>query len=343
MKHKILVTGGLGYIGSHTVVKLIEAGYNPVIIDNLSNSEMFILERIAAITGHKPPFYQLDLCDYKAVAHFFDVEKNIQAVIHFAAFKSVSESVSDPLKYYNNNLLSLTNVLQCMEYSGVGNMVFSSSATVYGQPDKLPITENTPFKKALSAYGDTKQMGEAILEKVSAAKEMNVIALRYFNPVGAHPTSLIGEMPRGIPGNLMPFVTQTGIGKRERLTVFGNDYNTVDGTCVRDYIHVMDLAAAHVTACERLLSGLNAERLEVFNLGTGKGSSVMEIVTMFEKVSGIKLSIQIGGRRPGDAESVYADVTAANNILKWKAALNLEEMIASSWEWEKQLSKELLH
>ncbi|UKJ08420.1 UDP-glucose 4-epimerase GalE [Solitalea lacus] len=334
---KVLVTGGTGYIGSHTVVELINAGYETVIADNLSNSERFILDRIEQIAGVRPKFYEIDLCDKAKVEDLFNAESDIKAVIHFAAFKAVGESVKEPLKYFRNNNLSLINLLEVMNEKGVNNIVFSSSATVYGQPDVLPATEATPFQKALSAYGSTKQMGEEILEKVSSATIIKSIALRYFNPVGAHKSALIGELPVGVPNNLMPFVTQTGIGKREMLTIFGDDYSTPDGTCIRDYIHVVDLAKAHVKACERLIAEKAESNYEVFNLGTGKGTSVLEIVNAFEKVTGQKLNYKIGPRREGDVESLYAETKLANEKLGWKAELGLEEMLSSAWAWEVKL------
>lgn len=338
-KSKVLVTGGTGYIGSHTVVELINAGYEAVVVDDLSNSERFILDRIEQITGVKPTFYQFDLCDKDKVEELFALEKNIDAVIHFAAFKAVGESVKEPLKYFRNNNLSLINLLEVMDEKGVKNVVFSSSATVYGQPDILPATETTPFQKALSAYGSTKQMGEEILEKVSAATNIHSVALRYFNPVGAHKSALIGELPVGVPNNLMPFVTQTGIGKRDMLTIFGNNYNTPDGTCIRDYIHVVDLAKAHVKACERLLQEKSEHKYEVFNLGTGKGTTVLEIVNAFEKVTGQKLNYRFGERREGDVEALYAETKLANEKLGWKAELGLDEMLSSAWAWEVKLNE----
>ncbi|POY34832.1 UDP-glucose 4-epimerase GalE [Solitalea longa] len=335
--NKVLVTGGTGYIGSHTVVELIKAGYETVIVDNLSNSELFIVDRIEQITGVRPKFYQIDLCEKEMVEELFKIESGINAVIHFAAFKAVGESVREPLKYFRNNNLSLINLLEVMDERGVKNIVFSSSATVYGQPEILPATEVTPLQKALSAYGSTKQMGEEMLEKVSAATEIKSIALRYFNPVGAHESALIGELPVGIPNNLMPFVTQTGIGKREVLTIFGNNYATSDGTCIRDYIHVVDLAKAHVKACERLLQAKTEENYEVYNLGTGKGTTVLEIVNAFERVTGQKLNYIIGERREGDVESLYAETKLANLKLGWKAELGLDDMLSSAWAWEVKL------
>ncbi len=329
----VLVTGGLGYIGSHTVVELLTKGITVIIADNLSNSERFILDRIKKITGHSPLFYDKDLCDYKEVKDIFS-QNNIDVVIHFAAFKSVGESVKEPVKYFQNNISSLLNVLQAMQENGIQNLIFSSSATVYGEPEILPVTEQAPFQKALSAYGSTKQMGEEILEKVCASGNINNISLRYFNPVGAHPSALIGELPKGIPNNLFPYVMQTAVGKLKLLTVYGNDYNTPDGSCLRDYIHVTDLAKAHVQACERLIQKQQQSHFEVFNLGTGKGTSVLEIIASFEKVTGLKLNYTIGPRREGDAPAVYADTAKANTVLGWKAVLTLDEMIASAWKWE---------
>lgn len=329
----VLVTGGLGYIGSHTVVELLNEGFDVIIIDNLSNSEKFILDRINKITGKTPRFFEKDLCNNDDIKEIF-ASHAIDVVIHFAAFKSVGESVNEPLKYFQNNLTSLMNVLQAMQENNIKNLIFSSSATVYGQPEVLPATEQTPFQKALSAYGSTKQIGEEILEKVCASGKINNISLRYFNPVGAHASALIGELPKGIPNNLFPYVMQTASGKLKQLTVFGNDYDTPDGSCLRDYIHVVDLAKAHVQACKRLIQGHQQTSFEVFNLGTGQGTSVLEIITSFEKIIGIKLNYTIGNRREGDAPAVYADTDKANNILGWKAMLNLEEMVATSWKWE---------
>ncbi len=337
MKKKILVTGGLGFIGSHTTVELIAAGYDVVIVDDLSNAQLFILDNIAAIAGIKPVFYEADVCNKKGLAEIFLKERNIAAVIHFAASKSVGESVQLPLKYYRNNLFSLVNLLECMQVASVKNIVFSSSATVYGQPDVLPARETTPFKPSLSAYGSSKQMGEDILEKTSATGNVRAISLRYFNPVGAHETALLGELPVGIPNNLMPFVTQTAIGQREIITLFGNDYDTPDGTCIRDYIHVVDLAKAHVKSCARLLANSVNENFEVFNIGTGNGISVLEIINAFEKFNDVKLNYVIGRRREGDAESIYADVSKAENILGWQAEKGIEAMVVDAWRWEKKL------
>jgi len=329
----VLVTGGLGYIGSHTVVELINEGFEVIIIDNLSNSEKFIFERIKQITSQQPLFYKEDCCDLAAMQNIFKAH-HIDVAIHFAAFKSVGESAKYPLKYFQNNLISLMNVLQAMQENKVNNLIFSSSATVYGQLEILPATEQTQFQKALSAYGSTKQIGEEILEKVCATGVINNISLRYFNPVGAHASALIGELPKGIPNNLFPYVMQTASGKLKQLTVFGNDYNTLDGTCIRDYIHVVDLAKAHVQACKRLLKQQQQSSFEVFNLGTGKGTSVLEIIHSFEKVTAQKLNYKIGKRREGDAAVVYADTKKANEMLEWKAQLGLNEMISSAWEWE---------
>jgi UDP-glucose 4-epimerase len=337
-KKTILVTGGLGYIGSHTTVELIREGFEVIIIDNLSNAEKFMLDRIEAITMVRPVFYEKDCCDARAVEQVFTAH-SIDVVIHFAASKSVGESVQKPLLYFRNNLDSLMNVLQSMQDKGVRSLIFSSSATVYGQPAILPVTEETPFQKALSAYGSSKQIGEEILEKVTVTGAIQNISLRYFNPVGAHPSALIGELPKGIPNNLFPYVMQTATGKLKQLTVFGNDYDTPDGTCLRDYIHVVDLAKAHVQACKRLVRQMGPSAFEVFNLGTGKGISVLQIIEGFEKISGQKLNYNMGPRREGDAAAVYADTKKANEVLGWRAELGLEEMIASAWKWQLSLGK----
>lgn len=333
MAATVLVTGGMGYIGSHTTVELINKGFNVIIIDNLSNSERFILDRIEQITGTRPVFYEFDLCDEQQLSKVMS-SHHIDVVIHFAAFKSVGESVKEPLKYFQNNLVSLLNLLNQMKQQEITSLIFSSSATVYGQPEQLPATESTPFQKALSAYGSTKQMGEEILEKVALAGNINAVSLRYFNPVGAHASGLIGELPRGIPNNLFPYIMQTATSQLDMLTVFGNDYDTPDGTCLRDYIHVVDLAKAHVAACERLLEQNNKPVYEVFNIGTGKPSSVLSIIKTFEKNTGVKLEYKIGGRREGDAAAVYADTAKANKTLGWKAELSLDDMIRSAWKWE---------
>jgi len=336
MNRLVLVTGGAGYIGSHTVVELMNEGFDVVIIDNLSNSDKSVLDGIADITGRRPFFEQLDICDKDKLHNFFTIYKKLDAVIHFAAYKAVGESIEKPLKYYQNNLVSLMNLLEEMLASHVPNIVFSSSATVYGQPDKLPADESAPIKKATSPYGNTKQIAEEIIQDVMHAhKDFKAISLRYFNPIGAHPSALIGELPLGVPDNLVPFITQTAIGIRKELNVFGDDYNTPDGTAIRDYINVVDLAKAHVVAIKRLIEQKNRKNFEVFNLGTGKGSSVMEIVKAFEKATGKKLNYKIVGRRAGDVESVYADTSLANNELSWETGIGLEETLLSAWNWEK--------
>lgn len=339
MKHKILVTGGLGFIGSHTAVALIEAGYKVVIIDNLSNSALFMLDRIEQITGIKPSFYQIDINDKEQLNTVLAKETNINGVIHFAASKAVGESMELPLKYFRNNLCTLINILEGMEEHQIPSIIFSSSATVYGEPDDLPVTEQSTIKPALSAYGSTKQMGEDILQKVAATGKIKAISLRYFNPVGAHDTALLGELPLGKPNNLMPVITQTVSGKIEQLQIFGNDYNTVDGTCVRDYIHVVDLAKAHVKSCERLLNNQQEQQHEIFNIGTGNGISVMQMITAFEEHNGVKVNYKMSGRRAGDAESVYANARLANEKLRWQAQLGLKEMVTTAWKWQQQLNK----
>jgi len=338
-KHKILVTGGVGYIGSHTVVELQQYGYEVVIVDNLSNSSVLVLDNIAKITGIMPVFEQFDLADAALTADFFSRHSDLAGIIHFAAFKAVGESMQKPLEYYRNNVYSLINILEGMKTSGIQNLVFSSSCTVYGQPDELPVTEQAPIKPAWSPYGNTKQMCEDILRFTTMAHPLKAIALRYFNPIGAHHTSLIGELPLGIPNNLVPFITQTAIGQRECLSVFGSDYDTPDGTAVRDYIHVVDIAKAHVIAVERMLSGKGKLALEIFNLGTGTGYSVLDVINAFEKVSGQKLNYKIVPRRPGDVEKVWADTRFANDELGWKAEKGIDEMMLTAWEWEKALAK----
>jgi UDP-glucose 4-epimerase len=338
MKKTILVTGGTGFIGSHTAVELIEAGFNVVIIDNLYNSEKSVLDGIEGITGVKPEFAEFDLCDSKKLDEFFNKYKNIDAIIHFAAYKAVGESVKKPLEYYHNNLLSLINLLGMMEKHGIPSLVFSSSCTVYGQPDKLPVTEDSPIKPAISPYGNTKQIAEEIIRETMAVKPgLRGIALRYFNPIGAHPSALIGELPRGVPENLVPFITQTAIGLREELKVFGNDYDTPDGSCVRDYLHVVDLAKAHVVAVQRLVEGKNKNNYEVFNLGTGTGVSVLEAIKSFEKVSGVRVRYSITGRREGDIEKIWADPTRANKELGWKTISTLDNAMETAWRWEKKI------
>jgi len=336
---KILVTGGTGFIGSHTVVELQQNGYQVVIVDNLSNSTIEVLDNIAAITGIKPDFHKFDLADQDSTAAFFSKNPDIDGIIHFAAYKAVGESMAKPLDYYRNNLQSLINLLEGMKTHSIKNIVFSSSCTVYGQPDELPVTEQAPLKPAWSAYGNTKQMCEDILRFTAPAHGLRTIALRYFNPIGAHHTSLIGELPLGVPNNLVPFITQTAIGKRECLSVFGDDYDTPDGTAVRDYIHVVDLAKAHVIAVERMMNDKGKSELEIFNLGTGNGFSVLEVINAFEKVSGVKLNYKIVPRRPGDIEKVWADTRFANDELGWKAEKGIDEMMLTSWEWEKALGR----
>jgi UDP-glucose 4-epimerase len=335
---KILVTGGAGYIGSHTAVALIEAGYETVIADNLNNSRADAIDNIEKITGVRPSFYKVDTSCRKETGKIFSDHPDIAAAIHFAGHKAVGESVKKPLMYYRNNLDSLMTVVECMMENGAANIVFSSSATVYGQPDILPATETSPIKKASSPYGSTKQICETVLEDSCAAYPgMKTVLLRYFNPVGAHSSALIGELPSGVPNNLMPFITQTAAGIREKLRIFGNDYGTPDGTCIRDYIHVEDLASAHVRAMERLLGAKMETPCEVFNIGTGRGISVLEMVRAFERVTGVKLNHEFAPRREGDAESVWADTSKAEKILGWKAARTLDDMILSSWNWEKHL------
>ncbi len=335
---KILVTGGLGFIGSHTVVELVQAGYEPVIIDDLSNSHISILDQLTKILGFKPVFHQLDLCDEGAVKNLAASIPDVEGIIHFAAFKAVGESVQFPLKYYRNNFYSLINLLNAY-YGKPLNFVFSSSCTVYGQPEQLPVTENAPVQPAQSPYGNTKQIAEEILQDMMASgSNYKVVSLRYFNPVGAHESALIGEQPIGVPQNLVPFITQTAIGKREKLTVHGDDYNTTDGSCVRDYIHVVDLAKAHVAAL-KLMEEDSFTGYDVFNIGTGKGTSVLEIINSFERATGVKLAYTIGPRRPGDVEQVWGDVTRSSEVLKWKAELDVDTMMASAWEWEKALAQ----
>jgi len=340
MKKKILVTGGTGYIGSHTAVELINDGFEVVIIDNLYNSDITVLEGIRAITGIKPSFYEFDLCDKERLDDFFIKEGKIDAIIHFAAYKAVGESVNKPLQYYRNNLVTLMNLLEMMEKFNTSSLVFSSSCTVYGQPDKLPVTEDSPVREAISPYGYTKQIGEIIIRDTMAAQtSLKSVSLRYFNPIGAHPSAEIGELPRGVPANLVPFITQTAIGLRSELKVFGNDYNTPDGSCVRDYLHVVDLARAHVVALRRLLDCKNKKNYDIFNLGTGQGVSVLEAIASFERVSGVKLKYVITGRRTGDIEKIWADPSLANSELGWKTMLSLDEAMASAWKWEKKINK----
>jgi len=338
MRKLILVTGGAGYIGSHTCVELMHEGFEVVIADNLSNSDIRVLDGIEKITGKRPLFEKTDLSDATATSQFFDKYQEIIAVIHFAAYKAVGESVNIPLKYYYNNLNSLIHLLNNMEQRKISNIVFSSSCTVYGQPDELPVTEKAPIKPANSPYGKTKQICEDILRDAGAVnKELKIISLRYFNPIGAHPSSEIGELPLGVPNNLVPFITQTAIGLRKELKVFGGDYNTPDGTAIRDYINIMDLAKAHVTSIQRLLNNNYKKNLEIFNLGTGRGVSVMEVINAFEKATGVKCKYKIVDRREGDVEKVFADTSFANSELGWKAKQSLEETLLSAWNWEKKI------
>lgn len=338
MGRKIIVTGGTGYIGSHTVVELIVSGYEPVIIDNLYNSDISVLEGIRAITGVTPKFYDYDLCDSQKLEEVFRAEGKVDAIIHFAAYKAVGESVRKPLDYYRNNLTSLMNLLEAMERHGTPALVFSSSCTVYGQPDTLPVTETSPVKEAASPYGYTKQAGETIIRDTIAARPAHkAVSLRYFNPIGAHPTAFIGELPRGVPENLVPYITQTAIGLRDELKVFGTDYDTPDGSCIRDYLHVVDLAKAHVMALRRMLEGENKAGYEVFNLGMGTGVSVLEAIAAFEKASGVKLNYTVTGRRAGDIEKIWADPSLANRELGWKTEITIEEAMETAWRWENRL------
>lgn len=334
---KILVTGGLGYIGSHTVVELYNSGYDVILIDDLSNSSKDVLKGIENITGTPPLFEQLDLKIRNDVASFFERHQNIDGVIHFAASKAVGESVEKPLLYYENNLNTLVYVLQQCEKHKINNFIFSSSCTVYGEPDSLPITEDSLVKTATSPYGNTKQISEEIISDQCKVSELRSISLRYFNPIGAHSTAQIGELPIGVPQNLIPFITQTAAGIHDELSIFGTDYPTPDGSCIRDYIHVVDLAMAHVAALGRLLNNGSKENFEIFNVGTGKGSSVLEVVNAFEKVTGRRLNYRITDRRPGDVIAVYADTQKANKVLKWKALKSMEEALASAWKWEQKI------
>jgi len=335
---KIIITGGAGYIGSHTAVEFLSCGYEVVIIDNLSNSAVEVLSGIEKIAGKKPSFYKTDITDLTALEKVFALHSDSVALVHFAAFKAVGESVQKPLMYYHNNLMGLVNILKLMQDFKMTNFVFSSSCTVYGQPKDLPVTELSPVVKPESPYGNTKKIGEEIITDTLASDEnLKAILLRYFNPIGAHPSALIGELPLGIPNNLMPFITQTAIGLRDKLKVFGNDYNTPDGTAIRDYINVVDLAKAHVVAVERLISEKNKKNCEIFNIGTGKGVSVLEVINAFEKSTGVKLNYEIAERRPGDVEKVWADTSLANKTLGWFATETLENTVKSAWEWEKSL------
>ena len=340
-KATIMVTGGAGYIGSHTVVELIEQGFTVVVVDDLSNSQSEILSGIEQITGTRPELASFDLCDPIALEKFLDQHNDIQAIIHFAASKAVGESVADPLKYYRNNMFSLINLLLQMKQRNIANLIFSSSCTVYGQPDHLPVTESTPVKPAESPYGNTKQIAEEIIRDTVAAEEpLRAISLRYFNPVGAHASGLLGELPLGTPANLVPFITQTAAGIRPQLRVFGDDYDTADGSCVRDYIHVVDLAQAHIAALNRLLQGKNQERYEHFNVGTGQGQTVLEVIHTFERVNELSLNYEIAPRRAGDIEKIYADTTQANQALGWRAERSLEDMMRSAWQWQQNLLRD---
>lgn len=337
---RILVTGGTGYIGSHTVVELMQKDYDVVIVDNLSNSNQAVLDGITAIVGSTPDFVQADCCDQTAMDALFAQYNDIEGVIHFAASKAVGESVEQPLMYYRNNLMSLVTVLEVMKKHHVKNIVFSSSCTVYGQPDAehLPVDETAPIQKALSPYGNTKQINEEIIcDQAHADSSLHATILRYFNPIGAHPSAMIGELPNGVPQNLLPFVTQTAAGLRAELKVFGDDYNTPDGSCIRDYIYVVDLAKAHVKAVERMLAGLPTEQVEVFNLGTGRGLSVLEILRTFIQVTGVNIPYQIVGRREGDIEQVWAKPDKANTVLGWSADTPIEEVLLSAWKWEQKI------
>ena len=336
---KILVTGGLGFIGSHTVVELQNKGFDVVIIDNLSNSSESVLKGIVAITGKEPQFEKLDLREKASVQAFFKKHNDVSSVIHFAASKAVGESVKNPLLYYENNIASLIYLLQELQQKAEAHFIFSSSCTVYGQADIMPIDENAPIKPAMSPYGNTKQIGEEIITDVAKVSTINAILLRYFNPIGSHPSAEIGELPIGVPQNLVPFITQTGIGLRKELMVYGNDYPTVDGTCIRDYIHVVDLAKAHVVALERLLENKNEDKVEIFNLGTGIGSSVLEVISSFEKVSGKPFPYKIVDRREGDVTMAYASTDKANTILGWKTASSLDQAMESAWNWEQKIRK----
>ncbi len=338
MTSKILVTGGTGYIGSHTVVELQQAGYEVIIIDDLSNSDLKIVDQIKLITGKRPELFNLDLSNEAMVMAFVQSQPDISGVIHFAAYKAVGESVHYPLKYYRNNLFSLINLLNAFSKREI-QFIFSSSCTVYGQPDVLPVTEETAFKKAESPYGNTKQIAEEILQETAMVNDnYHITSLRYFNPVGAHQSALIGELPIGVPQNLVPFITQSAIGKRGPLTVYGDDYDTPDGSCIRDYIHVVDLAKAHVAAIKnsKKASGGN---YRVYNIGTGKGSSVLEVIHTFERSTGVKLNYKIGPRRAGDIEQVWGDVSKSESQLKWKTELSLEDMMSSAWAWEQYINK----
>ena len=343
MKHTILVTGGMGFIGSHTAVELIEAGYDVVIVDDLSNSNIKVLDGIRAITGVTPAFEQVDLKDKDATENIFKKYPNIDGIIHFAASKAVGESVEKPLLYYRNNIISLVNLLELMPQYNVKGIIFSSSCTVYGQPlpENLPVTEEAPHQKATSPYGNTKEVNEQIIyDYIHSGASLKSIILRYFNPIGAHPSALIGELPNGVPNNLIPFVTQTAMGIRKELTIFGNDYNTADGTCIRDYIYVVDLAKAHVAAMRRVLDQEDSPAIDYFNIGTGNGNSTLEIVNTFERATGVKVNWKFGPRREGDIEKIWGDCTKANQVLGWKAESPLDDVLASAWKWQQKLRED---
>lgn len=342
MKQTILVTGGTGFIGSHTTVELQEAGYEVVIVDNLSNSKIEVLDGIEKITGIRPAFEQVNLEDKEATEKVFKKYPNIEGVIHFAASKAVGESVEKPLMYYRNNVVSLINLLELMPKYNVKGIIFSSSCTVYGQPnaENLPVTEDAPHQKATSPYGNTKEINEQIIyDFIHSGANIKSIVLRYFNPIGAHPSAHIGELPNGVPNNLIPYVTQTAMGIREQLTIFGNDYNTEDGSCIRDYIYVVDLAKAHVAAMTRVLDK-ETNKIEYFNIGTGRGNSTLEIVNTFEKATGVKLNWKFGPRREGDIEKIWGDCTRANKVLGWKADTPLEDVLATAWKWQQKLRED---
>lgn len=338
MKKTVLVSGGAGFIGSHVTVELVEAGYDVIVADNMSNCDMTCFEGVTEIIGRRLPFVEMDFCDEAAVEQLFS-DYRIDAVIHFAAFKAVGESVAEPVKYYKNNLTSFLNVLEAARSHGGCNILFSSSATVYGEPDTLPVTEQSPRQSATSPYGNTKQMCEDFLRDAVKAYpgQIRGIALRYFNPIGAHPSALIGELPRGVPNNLVPFITQTAIGKRACLSIFGNDYPTPDGTCLRDYIDIVDLARAHVCAVSRMLDGKMEQDYEIYNIGTGTPLSVLELVTAFEKANGLKLNYKFAPRRDGDVTAIWADPSLANEKLGWKATRDIEDTLKAAWEWEKHI------
>jgi UDP-glucose 4-epimerase len=344
MKTKILVTGGVGYIGSHTTVELQNANYEVVIVDNLSNSNEGVIDGIERITGIRPAFEKVDCTDMEAMRKIFEKYSGIKGIIHFAASKAVGESVQKPLMYYRNNIDSLINLLELMPVFEVDGLVFSSSCTVYGQPDKLPVTEQAPIQPACSPYGNTKQINEEIIrDAIHAGAPYKSIILRYFNPIGVHPSAEIGELPLGIPQNFLPFLTQTAAGIREKLSIFGNDYNTPDGSCIRDYINVVDLSRAHVVAMDRLLKNNSGASLEYFNLGTGRGLSVLELISLFEKATGVKVPHVIAGRREGDIEQIWADPHYANEVLGWKAVETIEDTLRSAWRWQQKLQKNHTH